>query len=352
MRAYYNEHDRFCCDWLQNLMDGGHITPGRIDDRDIRDVQPDDLDGYERVHLFAGIAGWDLALNLAGWHGPVWTGSCPCQPLSSAGQGKGDADERHLWPAFQRLIAERQPATVFGEQVASKLGREWMSAVRADMEGMGYAVGAADLCAAGVGAPHIRQRLWWVADAGGAGRQQERRCSPADEGTHGRRPEGDNELAGGSSNCGRLADAAGERAGLRRQAEPRRNGPHYGVFGPNGEESDRLGDAESGGWGQERSDAGGRGTGGDAEGREQRLGNDGSLGGLADAEGGAVWHPRQPWASAAPIECADGKVRFAEPGVFPLAHGVPARVGRLRAYGNAIVPQVAAAFVQAFMEAS
>ncbi len=47
----------------------------------------------------------------------------------------------------------------------------------------------------------------------------------------------------------------------------------------------------------------------------------------------------------------DGKARRVEPGTFPLAHGVPARVGRLRAYGNAIVPQIAAEFIQAFLAA-
>ena len=51
------------------------------------------------------------------------------------------------------------------------------------------------------------------------------------------------------------------------------------------------------------------------------------------------------WSRAEWLPCRDGKARLAEPGVFPLAHGVPARVGRLRGYGNAIVPQVAAAFV-------
>ena len=105
---------------------------------------------------------------------PVWTGSCPCQPLSGAGLGKGHADERHVWPAFHRLIAECKPSTVIGEQVASSLGREWLCGVRADLEALGYACGAADLCAAGAGAPHIRQRLFWVADAEGgkAGKYQ------------------------------------------------------------------------------------------------------------------------------------------------------------------------------------
>ena len=68
------------------------------------------------------------------------------------------------WPAFHNLISECQPSTIFGEQVASKDGREWFSAVRADLERSGYACGCADLAAASVGAPHIRQRLFWVAD--------------------------------------------------------------------------------------------------------------------------------------------------------------------------------------------
>ena len=173
MPAYYNEIDAYAAQWLRNLIGAGHIAPGDVDERDIREVSADDLVGYQQVHLFAGIGGWSLALRLAGWPNdePVFTGSCPCQPLSSAGQRKGHADERHLWPAFYCLIAERRPATVFGEQVASKDGREWLAGVRADLEHLGYACGAADLPAASVGAPHIRQRLWWVANANGGRRE-------------------------------------------------------------------------------------------------------------------------------------------------------------------------------------
>jgi hypothetical protein len=57
------------------------------------------------------------------------------------------------------------------------------------------------------------------------------------------------------------------------------------------------------------------------------------------------------WEEAEWIACTDGKARPVEPGTFPLAHGVPARVGRLRGYGNAIVPAVAAAFIEAYCEA-
>jgi DNA (cytosine-5)-methyltransferase 1 len=58
------------------------------------------------------------------------------------------------------------------------------------------------------------------------------------------------------------------------------------------------------------------------------------------------------WKYADWLRCQDGKFRPVEPGTFPLANGVPSRVGRLRGYGNAIVPQVAAEFIGAFMEAA
>ena len=143
MPAYYNDTDPYAAAWLRNLIAAGLIAAGDVDERDVREVQPDDLRGYRQVHLFAGIGGWSYALRLAGWPDdrPVWTGSCPCQPFSSAGQRRGHADQRHLWPAFFRLIAECRPTTIFGEQVASALGREWFAGVRADLEHVGYACG-------------------------------------------------------------------------------------------------------------------------------------------------------------------------------------------------------------------
>ena len=167
--VYYNDNAPFVARWLRNLISAGLLPAGDVDDRSITEVKPDDLKGYDQCHFFAGIGGWPYALNLAGWpvDRPVWTGSCPCQPLSSAGQHEGHADERHLWPAFFGLIAERRSVCVFGEQVASKDGREWLSGVRADLETLGYACGAAGLPAAGVAAPHVRSRLYWVADAEG-----------------------------------------------------------------------------------------------------------------------------------------------------------------------------------------
>ena len=145
----------YCCEWLTNLFDDKIICC------DIRELSSKDCES--RSHFFAGIGGWELALQLSGWQGPVWTGSCPCQPFSKAGKQLGVKDERHLWPKFYELIDECRPPAIFGEQVATNLGFEWFARVRSDLENSGYAVGAADLCAASVGAPHIRQRLFWGA---------------------------------------------------------------------------------------------------------------------------------------------------------------------------------------------
>src|ERR1700747_1154760 len=167
MIAFYNEIDAYCCAWLSNLMDAGLITPGIISNESIEDLTPDELNGYDRVHLFAGIGVWDYALRLAGWpsNRPVWTLSCPCQPFSSAGQGVGFDDKRHLWPHAFHLIGQCRPVECIGEQVASKDADPWLDLVQTDLEALGYALGAVPFPSAGVGAPHIRDRLYWVADA-------------------------------------------------------------------------------------------------------------------------------------------------------------------------------------------
>ena len=178
-KAYYNELDSYACDWLSNLMDANLIAPGHIDNRSIEDVVPSELHGYTQCHFFAGIGVWSHALRRAGWHDdrPVWTGSCPCQSFSAAGKGKGFADERHLWPAWYHLISQCRPPVVFGEQVEAAIRYGWLDLVQTDLEGRGYAFGSAGIPAAGVGAPHIRARLYFVADATGLGqprwRQQE-----------------------------------------------------------------------------------------------------------------------------------------------------------------------------------
>ena len=167
MTAYYNEIDKFAAQWLRNLITAGHIAPGVVDERSIVDVRPADLAGFTQCHFFAGIGVWSYALRLAGWPDdrPVWTESCPCQPFSAAGKGEGTDDARHLWPEWFRLIRECRPVAIFGEQVSAAIRHSWLDLVSTDLEGIDYAVGAAVMGAHSVGAPHIRQRLYFFAES-------------------------------------------------------------------------------------------------------------------------------------------------------------------------------------------
>lgn len=111
--------------------------------------------------FFAGIGGWDYALQLAEWpeDRPICTASLPCQPFSAAGAGKGKDDERHLLPNFLELVRRVGFTTIFGEQVPRAIYHGWLDDLCTEMGREGYSVRAAVLTAAGAGAPHIRQRF-------------------------------------------------------------------------------------------------------------------------------------------------------------------------------------------------
>lgn len=253
---YYNEHDQKTAAWLRSLILAGAIPDGHVDERSIADVHPSDLRGYTQCHFFAGIGGWSYALQLAGWLSdrPVWTGSCPCQPFSTAGKGLAQADERHLWPVFFDLIRQRRPEHVFGEQVASAIGHGWLDGVSADLEAEGYACGAAVLGAHSKAAPHVRERLFWIANANS-------------------------------------------------QYNPRTERPQGG----------RPGSIPSV-W-----------------------------------ESAKIFEEGQRGVDELVSRCVTQRVSsYSE--AHGLLHGIPARVVRLRGYGNAIVPQVAAEFVAAFLD--
>lgn len=181
--VYYNEIDPYAAQWLRNLVSEGIIAPGDVDERPIQEVCAADLAGYAQCHFFAGIGGWSYALRLAGWPDDrsVWTGSCPCQPFSEAGKRQAFEDDRHLWPSWFRLIRERKPPIVFGEQTPEAVGWGWLDSVANDLEAEAYAFGAAIIPACAVGAKHLRERIWFLADAQSErwkpnGRQQ---CPPS-----------------------------------------------------------------------------------------------------------------------------------------------------------------------------
>jgi len=341
--AYYNEIDPHAAEWLRNLIKAGHIAPGVVDERSIEDVAPADLKDFTQCHFFAGIGVWSLALRRANWADDVrvWTGSCPCQPFSAAGAGAGFADERHLWPAFNHLIAQCRPPVVFGEQVASKAVEPWIDLVHADLEAMGYAFGGTAYPAAGVGAPHIRDRLYWVGHTNDAGLE-----GYAGHGGAAGRTGSSGSTAAPSVSV-RLADAGSARplpcsqAGVHRcekSAGPRNVEPERpcGIGG--------LADAQL----QQRPSGQARISPIDEPG--------GRLESAATAAGfcGDLWPGPVNgfWRAADWLHCRDAKWRAVEPGTFPLADGAASRVVRLRAYGNAISAPAAEAFIRSFIEAT
>ena len=411
MTAYYNEIDPKAAAWLRELIKQGHIVDGVVDERSIVDVSPDELRGFTQCHFFAGIGVWSYALRSAGWADdrPVWTGSCPCQPFSSAGRRGGVDDERHLWPHWHHLISQCQPAIVFGEQVASKDGLGWLDLVSTDMEATGYAFGAADLCAAGVGAPHIRQRLFFgavrLADADSQRRdgidallRQEQgnlveaaRSSEADglgnadnAGSQGHGQSGDFDAPSDGATAGRHSATAGVDGGLADAADARlqvgRGGS--GVEPRSVEQSERLlADGGMADAASPRQLQRGLRDGGElqrsafsaqSEGGPQAGGTFGPDENVDMAGRPAASPTNGHWRDADWLFCRDGKWRPVEPGTFPLAHGSAQRVGRggdlgapinaeksaearvmrLRGYGNAIIPSVAASFIGAFIDAT
>jgi len=390
MSAYYNEIDPYAAAWLRNLIRDGHIADGVVDERSISDVKPEELFQFTQCHFFAGIGVWSYALRSAGWEDdrPVWTGSCPCQPFSGAGTRKGMADERHLWPHWFHLIEECRPPTVFGEQVASKDGLGWIDLVQADMEGSDYALGAFDLCSAGFGAPHIRQRLWFVADTdnprsqgwiprGSDTQRQDQHGHIGRGGTTdrmgntnhgGSQGSGETRVGQGMEHSGSQSGGANSDVGMDNAIGNGRHERRFGDHGRNvGEQSDpvvkdgRVGNTQHDGQsasskqGSDDQDAPDDKkeqivsvqSEGASISRDDRSGDGGKGGGDTETR---AYETNGYWSSADWLLCRDGKWRPVEPDTFPLADGATARVGRLRAYGNAITAQVAQGLIESYME--
>lgn len=349
--AYYNEIDPYAAQWLRNLIKAKLIAPGVVDERSISDVKPAEIKEFTQCHFFAGIGVWSHALRAAGWDDdqPVWTGSCPCQPFSNAGKGNGVNDERHLWPHWFHLIDICRPSTIYGEQVASKDGLAWLDTVQTDLERTGYTNAALDICAAGVGAPHIRQRLWIVATRKkGLGHTKRERLERF-SGNELYPPRRENEIrpARATGIFNQLANTSSDRWERTRQSAKIEKGLQSRSFEcgelQSGSERCALPDSEQttvhgiiNPLANTKSERGERPPATAQQTRGHEL------------ESGLPTNGH--WKDADWLYCQDGKHRPIKSGIEPLVNGAPARVGRLRAYGNAIVTKVAQEFIEASMQ--
>jgi DNA (cytosine-5)-methyltransferase 1 len=286
--------------------------------------------------LFAGIGGIDLGLERAGWecrwqvewdefcqhvlahHWPdvprygdisavdwagvepvdLLAGGFPCQPFSFAGKQQRMADDRWLWPEFARAVRELRPRYVLVENVPGLLVGGGMDAVLGELAELGYDAEWESIPASAVGAPHLRYRVWVVAYASGSRRREDAGGASGDEGADAGWPSHDDHIA--------------DRDGQGNRARP--------VADANGNE--HQGDGPPQRWARTSDVAnpfGQRGRGGHAR-REDATDADASGEGIGPGGHGGWW--------------------ATEPNVGRVAHGVSARVDRLRALGNAVVPQV------------
>lgn len=346
--------------------------------------------------LFSGIGGLDLGLEWAGmecawmvekdqqcrgwlhqnWphvriHDDVTTfdatlaapvdlicGGFPCQPVSLAGRREGARDTRWLWPVMRDIVSSVRPAWVLGENTPGLITMG-LDGVLADLEALGYSCRTFVIPACAVNAPHRRDRVFVVAHTLRSG------CAkgePSDT-----RQAGRGSLTGDGSEGG-LADAAlrgrdgvpgtepGEHRGPSREAGRRgvvcrlaHSGHDHAI--PEGHRSQGQGGIGPAGF---ALDGGGMGN---AHGAGLPTSEQPGEPGEAECGMCARSTATQPsdapcaWADAEWLMCADGKARRVKPGVRLLAHGIPGRVARLKALGNAVVPQVAYEIGRAIMAA-
>ena len=213
-------------------------------------------------------------------------GGFPCQPFSVAGKRRGNEDHRDLWPEMLRIIREVRPTWVLGENVGNFANMDGgYNRTHSDLEKEGYEIRAFEIPAIGVGAPHIRKRLWIVG--------------------HLAHSEGSGYRGGSSQECrveGReLFENKRERGAMGRETSVR--GGESGLAHSDSIRSQRIWpDGDKEGW--ERQEKG--------------------TSGLCNRTGNAY----NNWEI--------------EPDVGRVAHGVPDRVDRIKCLGNSVVPQIVA----------
>lgn len=251
----------------------------------------------------------------------VICGGYPCQPFSTAGKRRGQKDDRHLWPEFNRLVAELRPTWVIGENVAGHISMG-LDDVLSDLEGQGYACRTFVIPACAVAAHHRRDRCWTIAHSGDV-LHARKLDAGTDCGTSGR-GEGSDTRQGQAPHGQRVRAELGTGCEDVADTNPER----------------------------ELQSQGGQ--------QDQRRRSSNCCEDVPNTHGG---RPQgQGWAKGCLHSASSGKREInrtlndrrwpTEPRVGRMANGVPNGVDRLKALGNAVVPQIPEMIGHAILEAA
>ena len=282
----------------------------------------------------------------------VVCGGFPCQPFSVAGKRKGTSDDRHLWPEMFRLIREIKPQFVIGENVKNIINIQdgvVFETVCTDLESEGYEVQPFIIPAAGVGAPHRRERVWIVAYAERNGQLASKEREGIKE-TISKKQKGSNHsfdterasyISTTKTNVANT-HSSNQRTGKKSKQQERNtsrecfsNGSEYvantksiesNVGGLEQRQRERSGQREVGGASGNDANTNGEGL--------QRLGSEHKLRNSEEEE-----------------QTSENSWWLVEPNVGRVAHGVSGRVHRLKGLGNSIVPQIAEEIGRAIIKA-
>ena len=311
----------------------------------------------------------------------IITGGFPCQPFSVAGKQKGTSDDRHLWPEMFRIIKEFKPRWVIGENVKGLVNLQdgmVFETVCTDLEGEGYEVRAFNIPAAGVGAPHRRERIWIVAHSNDTrNRTPEYETNKDGQKTDERRQEqsqlkssrhGENvensrrTLRQGSSIREKNEDETRKEDADQHQRSSSSPEPNVA----NAESIKSREQTQRQGW--ENSTRRSIDSRGDSKKRSEDNVANANINGTErnqseDRERSRTQQSSQDVANASAGRRASQKTEVStrgngiehqswwqsEPDVGRVAHGIPGRVHRLKALGNSIVPQIAEEIGKAIM---
>ena len=261
----------------------------------------------------------------------IITGGFPCQPFSVAGKQQGTSDDRHLWPEMFRIIKAFKPRFVIGENVRGIVNIQdgvVFETVCTNLEDEGYEIQPFNIPAAGVGAPHRRERIWFIAVredvANTIGNDEGREISRSDEETRGIQEEHRTEHST-TGQFSRTSEIRNGDNGYENVADTKSIGSDVGGLGQH--QGERSGQEEIGG-ASSQDDTNSYGKRLEGFRSEHKLRN-------SEEE---EQTSRNGWWSV-------------EPNVGRVAHGVPGRVYRLKGLGNSIVPQIVEEIGKALIKA-